>query len=186
MGYWNRIFTGASYEDAVKVATEVENVVSKKVSTKSQSAANISAISLHQELLTTEIETLKGRVNELTVSNSSQEKQAQGGYGFVSFRPRLLLGILSDTINNDLMSSIEEFIYNLIRQEEEEASQTTWNDLDPPSPNENQEGTPRTEGGRPTVLLVIPQGTTLIVRVTGATAANQREGNPSVVLSVTK
>jgi hypothetical protein len=79
MGYWNRIFTGASYEDAVKVATEVENVVSKKVSTKSQSAANISAISLHQELLTTELETLKGRVNELTVSTSSQEKQAQGG-----------------------------------------------------------------------------------------------------------
>ncbi len=79
MGYWNRIYTGASYEDAVTVATEVESIVSKKVSTTSQSAANISAISLHQELLTSEVETLKGRVNELTVSNSSQGKQAQGG-----------------------------------------------------------------------------------------------------------
>ena len=71
-GYWYRVKPEASYKEAVDVANEVENFLRRKGQQREVSTANISAISLHQEVMDEQLKSLEGKVDELRMSHSSQ------------------------------------------------------------------------------------------------------------------
>jgi hypothetical protein len=65
-GYENRIPADATYEVAVTTATDIENIQARKKSLSSKNRqSELSAISLHQELLTSDVEELKRKFEGL-------------------------------------------------------------------------------------------------------------------------
>ena len=80
-GYWNKIEPTHKYEDAVRIATTVESVLGKRKMSQSTSKARdstISAISLHQEILTSDIESLKRQFEGMKSSFSESRKTDDG------------------------------------------------------------------------------------------------------------
>ena len=70
-GYENRIPADADYNTAVTTATDIESILARKKTSKSRNS-ELSAISLHQELLTSDVEELKRKFEGLHFSDNLQ------------------------------------------------------------------------------------------------------------------
>ena len=87
-GYENRIPADATYEVAVTTATDIENIQARKKSLSSKNRqSELSAISLHQELLTSDVEELKRKFEGLNFSNNSQVRSKNKDISSVSSTP---------------------------------------------------------------------------------------------------
>jgi hypothetical protein len=64
-GYENRIPADADYTTCVTTATDIESILARKKSTSQNRHSEISAISIHQELLTDDVEDLKRKFEGL-------------------------------------------------------------------------------------------------------------------------
>jgi hypothetical protein len=92
-GYENRIPAlrnpaDSTYEVAVTTATDIENIQARKKSLSSKNRqSELSAISLHQELLTSDVEELKRKFEGLNFSNNSQVRSKNKDISSVSSTP---------------------------------------------------------------------------------------------------
>jgi hypothetical protein len=74
-GYENRIPADADYATCVTTATDIESILARKKSTSQKNRhSEISAISLHQELLTNDVEELKRKFEGLNSSDNLQDR----------------------------------------------------------------------------------------------------------------
>ncbi len=74
-GYENRVPADADYATCVATATDMESILARKKSTSQKYRhSEISAISLHQELLTNDVEDLKRKFEGLNSSDNLQDR----------------------------------------------------------------------------------------------------------------
>jgi hypothetical protein len=74
-GYENRIPVDADYATCVTTATDIESILARKKSTSQKNRhSEISAISLHQELLTNDVVELKRKFEGLNSSDNLQDR----------------------------------------------------------------------------------------------------------------
>jgi hypothetical protein len=73
-GYENRIPADADYATCVTTATDIESILARKKSISQNRHSEISAISLHQELLTNDVEELKRKFEGLNSPDNSDDR----------------------------------------------------------------------------------------------------------------
>ena len=74
-GYENRVPADADYATCVATATDIESILARKKSNSQKNRnSEISAISLHQELLTNDVEDLKRKFEGLNFSDNLQDR----------------------------------------------------------------------------------------------------------------
>jgi hypothetical protein len=73
-GYENRIPADAYYATCVTTATDIESILARKKSISQNRHSEISAISLHQELLTNDVEELKRKFEDLNSPDNLDDR----------------------------------------------------------------------------------------------------------------